>query len=109
MQSIMTLVTGLLISFSCWADNVRLDIPSKEIASVSFNEKNVQVILTPEARASFEKFTQDNLNKTLNLSIEGVRAQRATIHSVVTSGLLRVDKPSEQLMEILRGLPQKEF
>lgn len=109
MQRVVAFVIGLFVSISSWAGNVELDIPSEAIALVYFHDQDVQLTLTPEARKLFENFTQENLNETLSLSVDGVHAQKATIYSVVTSGLLRVDKPSDKLMEILRELPQKEL
>lgn len=91
-----------------WAANVEWDITTEDIGKVHFYEDRVLLSLTPEAAKGFEKITGEHLYDTLNLSINGVFAQKAMIVVAVSNGQIRLVDPPDEVTNILQNHISKE-
>jgi len=80
-----------------------LDIHPNQIRSAVRADDSVIIQLTDEAAKSLEAATRRSTGSELAITVSGIEAFRATVQTVVDSGSIRINDPSDELLALFAG------
>lgn len=116
MKSLTALFAVLLIPLTTWAqqpakifynsqtDFVEMSLSLKNVHNANPQSVDVDVTLSPEAKARTAAITTQAINQSLTLYLNGRQLTTATVHSPLVSGSFRFSIPKAMLPDLLPSL-----